>query len=112
MSTICAISTAKGGAIGIIRTSGSDAISITDRIFRNPKGRTLAKAKPYSVVYGNIIDGVEIVDEVLVSVFRGPKYLNFLFAMVVRWLVQVNLPNEPSSTGKWTCPRQRLLPTL
>ena len=73
MSTICAISTAKGGAIGIIRTSGSDAISITDRIFRNPKGRTLAKAKPYSVVYGNIIDGVEIVDEVLVSVFRGPN---------------------------------------
>lgn len=73
MSTICAISTAKGGAIGIIRTSGPDAISITDRIFRNTKGRHLSEAKPYSLVYGNIIDGNEVIDEVLVSVFHGPN---------------------------------------
>ncbi len=73
MSTICAISTAKGGAIGIIRTSGPDAISITDRIFRNTKGRNLSEAKPYSIVYGNIIDGNEVIDEVLVSVFHGPN---------------------------------------
>lgn len=71
MSTICAISTAKGGAIGIIRTSGPDAISITDRIFKGR--RSLADAKPYSLNFGKITDGEEIIDEVLVSVFHGPN---------------------------------------
>lgn len=70
MSTICAISTSSGGAIGIVRVSGPDAISATDTIF---KGRTsLLHSKPYTIVLGNIIDGNEVVDQVLVSVFRAP----------------------------------------
>ena len=38
--TICAIATAQGGAIGIIRVSGSKAIEITSRIFTPATGRT------------------------------------------------------------------------
>lgn len=74
MSTICAISTAKGGAIGIIRTSGPDAIRITDSIFRGRK--KLSESKPYTLNFGQIIDeraeDCEVIDEVLVSIFHGP----------------------------------------
>lgn len=71
MSTICAIATAQGGAIGIIRVSGPKAISITDGIF---KGKTsLENAKPYTLNYGHIKDGENIIDEVLVSVFHAPN---------------------------------------
>lgn len=73
--TICAIATAQGGAIGIIRVSGADAISIVDSIF-TPAGRNslpLSQKKPYTVSFGYIknSDG-EIVDEVLVTLFRTP----------------------------------------
>lgn len=73
--TICAIATAQGGAIGIIRVSGADAISIVDSIF-TPAGRNtlpLSKKEPYTVSFGHIknSDG-EIVDEVLVTLFRTP----------------------------------------
>lgn len=74
MSTICAISTAKGGAIGIIRTSGPDAIRITDSIFRGRK--KLSESKPYTLNFGQIIDeraeDCEVIDEVLVSIFHRP----------------------------------------
>jgi len=69
--TICAIATAKGGAIGIIRVSGPDAIRITDTIYSG--NRSLKEVKPYSIHFGKIMDGEDIVDEVLVSVFRGPN---------------------------------------
>ena len=69
--TICAIATAQGGAIGIIRTSGPDAIRITDSIFRGRK--SLADVTPYSLHFGRIVDGEEVIDEVLVSVFRAPN---------------------------------------
>ena len=73
--TICAIATATGGAIGIIRLSGRDAISATDRIF-TPKGKNakpLCEREPYTITFGNIqnADG-EVIDEVLVSMFRAP----------------------------------------
>lgn len=71
--TICAISTASGGAIGLIRVSGPDAISVTSSIFRPAKaGKKLEDTKPYSLTYGQIFDGEEIIDEVLVSLFRAP----------------------------------------
>ena len=71
--TICAISTAPGGAIGLIRVSGPDAISATSSIFHPAKaGKTLEDAKPYSLTYGQILDGEEIIDEVLVSLYRAP----------------------------------------
>ena len=72
--TICAIATAPGGAIGIIRISGSEAITIADRIFR-PVGSNvpLADRKPYTLAFGNIVNAEnEVVDEVLVSIFHAP----------------------------------------
>lgn len=71
--TICAIATAQGGAIGSIRVSGPDAISITSRIFTPAKsGKTLTESRPYTLTFGRIYDGGEIIDEVLVSLFRSP----------------------------------------
>ena len=73
MDTICAIATAPGGALGIIRISGPDAIQITDSIFRpKRKGMDLLHAKPYTLSFGHIIDEKGIVDEVLISTFKAP----------------------------------------
>lgn len=76
--TICATATAQGvGALGIIRVSGQDAVSISNQIF---KGKDLTKVESHTVNYGFIIDSKleiqnseAIVDEVMVSVFRAPK---------------------------------------
>ncbi len=71
--TICAIATAQGGAIGLIRVSGPDALSITSKIFKPAKrGKKLEEVSPYTLVYGNICAETEIIDEVLVSVFHAP----------------------------------------
>ncbi len=73
--TICAIATATGGAIGIIRVSGPDAIAITERIF-TPAGngtRSLSVRKPNTVCFGYIKrENGEVIDEVLVTIFRAP----------------------------------------
>lgn len=52
MSTICAIATAQGGAIGIVRVSGPDAITITNRIF----SKDILTAPANSVLFGNIVN--------------------------------------------------------
>ena len=71
--TICAIATAQGGAIGSIRVSGPEAITITSRIFTPAKsGKLLSEQKPYTLTLGRIHEGSEIIDEVLVSLFRAP----------------------------------------
>ena len=71
--TICAIATAQGGAIGVIRVSGPEAISITSKIFIPIAGKALDERKPYTLTFGKIqtAEG-EVIDEVLVSVFRAP----------------------------------------
>ena len=72
--TICALATAPGGALGIIRISGPQTLEILSRIF----SKNLSNAKPNTIHYGHIIeyDAVSqhqnIVDEVLVSIFRAP----------------------------------------
>ncbi|WP_088104605.1 tRNA uridine-5-carboxymethylaminomethyl(34) synthesis GTPase MnmE [Halalkalibacter urbisdiaboli] len=72
--TIAAISTALGeGAIGIVRLSGDDAISIADKIY---SGKTpLAEVASHSIVYGYIIDqqSGKRVEEAMVSVMRAPR---------------------------------------
>ena len=72
--TICAIATAQGGAIGIIRVSGPNAITYTSNIFCPLKtGKLLEDCKAYTQTYGSIVDeDGAIVDEVLVSLFRAP----------------------------------------
>ena len=76
--TICAIATAQGGAIGTIRVSGPEAITLTDRIFKPVSGKPLAERAPYTLTFGHILtpEG-EIIDEVLVSLFRAPPLLHW-----------------------------------
>jgi tRNA modification GTPase len=66
--TICALATAPGGAIGIIRISGPRTLEILSRVF----SKNLANADGNTIHYGHIKDGEVVVDEVLVSVFRAP----------------------------------------
>ena len=103
--TICAIATAQGGAIGIIRVSGSKAIEITSRIFTPATGKPLTERAPYTLTFGKICSpkrkinntlfqktseipqeksetlqkkesiipsAEEVIDEVLISLFRAP----------------------------------------
>lgn len=71
--TICAIATAQGGAIGCIRVSGPEAIEITSCIFTPAAtNRELGDSKPYTLTFGRIYDSSEVIDEVLVSLFRAP----------------------------------------
>ena len=72
--TIAAIATAlTNSGIGIIRVSGNEAFDIVDRIFRpKNKRKKLKEDKTYTVHYGHIQDGDEIIDEVLAIVMRGP----------------------------------------
>ena len=70
---ICALATPAGGAIGIIRLSGHDAITLTDKIFQSANGKSLEEAKPYTLHYGEIKDkDGNTIDDVLVSVFKAP----------------------------------------
>jgi len=66
--TICALATATGGAIGIIRLSGPQTLEILSRVFT----KDLTQALANTIHYGHIQDGDTVLDEVLVSVFRAP----------------------------------------
>ncbi|WP_113662708.1 tRNA uridine-5-carboxymethylaminomethyl(34) synthesis GTPase MnmE [Pedobacter nanyangensis] len=69
--TIIALSTPPGsGAIGVIRLSGPEAISLTNSVF---SGKDLAKQATHTLHFGLIKDGEVVVDEVVVSLFVGPK---------------------------------------
>ena len=71
--TICAISTAQGGAIGVIRISGPRAIEAVSHIFNPISGKPLKQRRNFSLTFGKIFSNEgEIIDEVLVSVFRAP----------------------------------------
>ena len=71
--TICALATPAGGAIGVIRLSGNDAIRITSQVFHASNGKSLEEAKPNTIHYGEIKDKAgNTIDDVLVSVFRAP----------------------------------------
>ena len=66
--TICALATAPGGAIGIIRVSGPQALEVLSRVFT----KDVSSTQPNTIHYGHIKDGLEIIDEVMVSVFKAP----------------------------------------
>lgn len=69
--TIVALATPPGvGAIGVIRISGNQAIPIVMECF---KGKDLSGLPSHSLAFGTIRSGDQIIDEVLVSVFRGPN---------------------------------------
>jgi tRNA modification GTPase len=72
--TICAISTAPGrGAIAMIRISGPEAISATEKLFEPAiKDLKLSDQKGYTLHYGNLIDDGELIDQVIVGLFKAP----------------------------------------
>jgi len=70
---IVALATPSGtGAIAVIRVSGPDAITLVDKLFKSIKGKKLAQQKSHTIHLGNIVDGDKILDEALVSIFKGP----------------------------------------
>ena len=73
--TICAISTPSGsGAIAVIRLSGPDAITITEKVFiPQKKGKLLNKQKANTIHHGLIKDNGKIIDDVLAGIFRAPN---------------------------------------
>ena len=67
---IVALATAPGiGAIGVIRISGPDAFEIVNRLF---KGKDLLTQKSHTLHYGTIVKEKKIIDEVVLSLFKGP----------------------------------------
>ena len=90
--TIASIATSLGvGAISIIRISGTDAISIVNKIF---KGKNLEKVSSHTIHYGHIVSREEIIDEVLVSVMRSPK------TYTKEDVVEINCHGGIASTNK------------
>lgn len=73
--TIAAIATGMGNSgIGIIRISGNEAIDIADKLFKSKKnGKKLKDQKSHTIHYGNIVYNDTMIDEVLVSVMKGPN---------------------------------------
>jgi len=68
--TIAAISTAPGIAgIAVIRVSGPEALPVTQHIF---KGKKLSEQPSHTVHFGKIMEGEELIDEVVVALFRAP----------------------------------------
>lgn len=73
IQTIAAISTAvTDSGIGIVRMSGKRSIEIADKVYRGKKNKRLCDQKAYTIHYGYITDGDDIIDEVLVMLMKGP----------------------------------------
>jgi tRNA modification GTPase len=73
--TICALATPAGiGALAVIRLSGKDSFKIGAAVFKTRKGKSIEfdGIKGYTLHFGNLLNGVELIDEVLMSVFRNP----------------------------------------
>src|SRR5690554_4213561 len=71
---ICAISTPPGmGAIAVIRLSGEGSVALVDSLFQAASGKKLESCSTHTVHFGRITDGEELLDEVLVTLFRGSR---------------------------------------
>lgn len=72
-AVICAIATASGtGAIAVVRLSGKGCIGLVDKVFISPSGKKLEYCAPNTVHFGQICEEEEVLDEVLVTIFRTP----------------------------------------
>lgn len=70
---ICAISTAPGvGAIALLRLSGKGSVDLVDTLFAASSGKRLANSKPNRVYFGELTVNNQLIDQVLVTVFRAP----------------------------------------
>ncbi len=72
-TTICALATPGTGAIAVIRMSGPDSIPLIEKVFHPAtKGKKLSGQQPNTIHFGTIQDGNNVIDEVLISLFRAP----------------------------------------
>jgi tRNA modification GTPase len=93
--TIAAISTPAGeGGIGIVRLSGQEALAIANRIFAGLDKKKPTDFKSYSMHYGKILDNHKIIDEVILTVMRGPK------SYTRQDVVEINCHGGQLSLGK------------
>ncbi len=72
--TIVALASPSGaGAIAVIRVSGSNAIVVSNSTFNSVSGKDITKQKTHTLHLGHIVDGTKVIDQVLLSVFKGPN---------------------------------------
>lgn len=72
-ATIAAVSTPYGrGGIAVIRVSGELAINVVDNCFSTRSGKKIADAPSHRAIYGNIVSGTKVIDDVVVTLFRAP----------------------------------------
>lgn len=72
--TIAAIATAPGeGGIGILRISGEKALKVAEEIFKSMSGKSIEEYNKRTLIYGNIVDNENIIDEVLLAYMKGPN---------------------------------------
>ena len=70
--TIVALASPSGaGAIAVIRISGENAITIAASVFESVSGKDISKQKTHTLLLGHIIDGKKVIDQVLLSIFKG-----------------------------------------
>ena len=70
--TIVALASPSGaGAIAVIRISGENAIAIAASVFESVSGKDISKQKTHTLHLGHIIDGKKVIDQVLLSIFKG-----------------------------------------
>lgn len=93
--TICAIATPIGeGGIAIIRVSGENALEIVSKVFRAKSGTDIKKMKSYTMKYGHIYDGDDLIDEVIISYMKGPR------SFTAEDVVEINCHGGVVSTNK------------
>ena len=109
--TIIALATPSGiGAIGVIRLSGPDAISLVNEVFG---GKDLSIQHSHTIHFGTIKDGKQVLDEVLVSIFIGPKSYTrenvveisthgsaFIIESIIKLLIRMGA--RPANPGEFT----------
>ncbi len=72
--TIVALATPSGaGAIAIIRLSGKEAITIAAQVFDSVSGKDITQQKTHTIHLGHIVDDTKVLDQVLLSIFKGPN---------------------------------------
>lgn len=113
-NTIAAIATAlSSSGIGIVRISGDNAFDVINKIFVPADGKKITKELSHTIHYGHIVDGGDVVDEVLVMVMAGPRSytaedtveINCHGGMlVVRRVLETVLKNgaSPAEAGEFT----------
>lgn len=112
--TIAAISTPPGeGAIGVIRISGEDAVTVADKVFFPFSGKPLSSLSGYRAAYGEIRDGENLLDNAVALVFRAPKSYTgedvveisvHGGALMLRSVLRLILNNgaQPAAAGEFT----------